>query len=639
MPTWVSSPVTRTGISATAVSAGFGNPAIPQGSVVSASLAGSITRTESGSGSRQYGVASASAGTYTNLGFVAANGTAPFDVDVTDRIAEIINAGDWDAGDPLNLWFRITLGSANNSRVNDAVLTIEWLDPVQEVDLEPLAAPVVFPPMGLSRRVSPAALAVPVTFPPLGVAAAGAVELAPEALAVPVAFPALAVTQGFRLAPVALAVPAAFPAIGMDPAGAVELAPEALAVPVAFPALAVEAAGGVEVAPVALASPVRFPALGIVGVWPVVPPPPWQEWIRSAEYRDLMSGLPTLDFRAEVVDRDEVVLAQVPMTDGSVTVDGEQPVRRRAVIDVPDPAFYPHAPTALLAKAAQNRVRVWQRVLRGPGRWGEVPMITGYTDVPELTHSATAATTFSVEIADAFSTIPEYSETVDVSGMRADLAIGRILSVVAPWVVTALTPVEHYLPAQYEAGVPGADPVADLVDIAAAAGCEVFADRMGVVVLRPVPRDVEPAADWSHSTVGELTVIPGRDYVNQVTVVSANPEVDPQIVSVWRDEDPSSPLNLLDPRARVWGIRLESGIVTEQGQADSYSSNEGHRRQQGLDVVKGVAIADWAREPGDVVHLDDPVTNRNGPHRIRMLSYPLRADAYMGFEVTGAMAW
>lgn len=403
--------------------------------------------------------------------------------------------------------------------------------------------------------------------------------------------------------------------------------------------LAVAGSGARESASSSASCGVELVLSGLGRVPALEPPPPWQEFVASREFQVLMSGTPTIDFRAEVIDRDGMFIRDVEITDGAVTIDREQPSRRRATVEVSDMSLFPRTPTAPLAKAAQNRVRVWFRVLRGPGRWGEIPLATVYPEDPSASHYATADPTFSLSGADAVSTIPPYLDLVDVSGLRADEAIERILRTVAPWIPLALTPSPYFLPARFEAGVPGADPWTDIEAIARAAGTEVFVDRMGVLVMRPLPTGLDVVADWTEDVVGGLEVEPSREYCNIVRVVSANPEVDPQIVAIARDEDPSSPLNVLDPLNLTYVVNLASGIIDDQGQAQSYADNELVRRQEGMDHVKGVAMIDPAREPGDVVLLDDDVTGRAGLHRLVLLNIPLNADAFMGFEATGARSW
>lgn len=59
---------------------------------------------------------------------------------------------------------------------------------------------------------------------------------------------------------------------------------------------------------------------------------------------------------------------------------------------------------------------------------------------------------------------------------------------------------------------------------------------------------------------------------NVVTVVSADPEVEPPVWATARDNDPTSPLFVQN--GHLLTRRIESGIVTSTPQAQTYADNE-----------------------------------------------------------------
>lgn len=59
---------------------------------------------------------------------------------------------------------------------------------------------------------------------------------------------------------------------------------------------------------------------------------------------------------------------------------------------------------------------------------------------------------------------------------------------------------------------------------------------------------------------------------NVVTVVSSNSEIDPPITARAEDNDPTSPLFV--GRGYLLTKRIESGIVTQQKQAQTFADNE-----------------------------------------------------------------
>src|SRR5690625_3963516 len=139
--------------------------------------------------------------------------------------------------------------------------------------------------------------------------------------------------------------------------------------------------------------------------------------------------------------------------------------------------------------------------------------------------------------------------SVTVGGQRGDEAIRAILTDAAPWAPLSLDRAERRLPAEYEAGEPGADPWNVCREIATSTGMLLHVDRMGVIRLtkRPDPA-APPVAEFVEGdtmAVTEVaTSVPMDRIRNKVVVhVTATQDADgndiePFSVTATVDDEP-----------------------------------------------------------------------------------------------------
>lgn len=98
--------------------------------------------------------------------------------------------------------------------------------------------------------------------------------------------------------------------------------------------------------------------------------------------------------------------------------------------------------------------------------------------------------------------------SVTVGGQRGDEAIRTILTQAAPWATMSLDRAENRLPAEYEAGEPGADPWDVCREIATSTDMLLHVDRMGVIrlVKRPDPA-APPVAEFIEGDTMAVTAV------------------------------------------------------------------------------------------------------------------------------------
>jgi len=181
-----------------------------------------------------------------------------------------------------------------------------------------------------------------------------------------------------------------------------------------------------------------------------------------------------------------------------------------------------------------------------------------------------------------------WDTALDLGGMTIDQAIATIVNDRAPWLKVAITPTEHTVGEDYEPGEPGTDPWEDIQALADAADMIVGVDRVGVLRLEPNPGVGPPVADFSEGPKTRLMGLPQVqtpvEYLNSVTVASADPDVQPPVTGTWRNEDTSIPLGRALSMGRLYHKRIENSIVTTKAQAETFARNYGTNRSSTIQV-------------------------------------------------------
>lgn len=283
----------------------------------------------------------------------------------------------------------------------------------------------------------------------------------------------------------------------------------------------------------------------------------------TAQFLEAIKRSYTLSIAVEVLDpADEVVVSNLPIRGGSVTVDAGSEIRYTASITVSDIAYLPRVPTDPLAPYG-NLVRIRRGIRYQNGTTERVPVGVyvidqpgGDMDIGPLTVAlkgkevilqrnkltapySTAGTTSHVEaITDLVAEVMP-TQTIDSSGVTGDQTPAT-----KAWDLDA-------------------DRWAACRELAAAIGCEVFFDAEGVLVVRdlpPAPADATPVwdiagGDGGVRIGGEVSmslsgIYNGVRCMSDGNGVDAAPPVSAQVV----DDDPLSPTRWGGPLGHVLKI-------------------------------------------------------------------------------------
>lgn len=344
----------------------------------------------------------------------------------------------------------------------------------------------------------------------------------------------------------------------------------------------------------------------------------------------------TLATLVEVLVDGLVVDVLTDVTNGEVTLDAGAASRGRLTLDVVGTDDL--IPTAFTDSLAPNGTEL--RVSRG----------IEFADRTELVR-------LGIYRIDRTSTTSDASEVhieaLDRSGRYIDAAFeeaGQVASGTSPTgaIFQVLLPVEPNLSpnnntarfASTEVLLPalafeeGQDRWAFCQGIATAIGCELYHDRNGVLVLRPIPVGADPVAtiaegeggvllgaerDWDRSPVYNRIIVTGEN--------TSNPTTPPRGVAT--DDDPRSPtyyFGRFGQKPYFWS----SSYISTDVQAADAASGILARTTGEPDVISFGAIVDPAREPGDVIELTrERLGLVHEAHVLDTVSIPLSSDGEM----------
>lgn len=320
---------------------------------------------------------------------------------------------------------------------------------------------------------------------------------------------------------------------------------------------------------IATTVPTGIPS-GLVFGSPIARVDTWRQIIEGPSWKAAVTAHQrTVGFRAEMVDKGDNHVLDVPITSGTIDFDGEAAEQWACQITVPGEEWIARNPKDPLDPRSGLRCRLWWRLLINGG-FVEVPVGTFVLEDPRITDNGAMPVT-SVRGRDPLTIIRRAgygSLVISVGGLTVPAALSRIMEAIAPTTPFRIDSTSTVtLPATYE--LTGSDPLDDMVTIASQASLNIRTDREGRVICAPNPTSQTIRADWQEGPDCPVTDL-ARDVntsqmLNSVTVVSTNPEVIPPISVTVEDDDPFSPTFV----GGVWGrrattIRTDS-IATEAG--------------------------------------------------------------------------
>jgi len=367
---------------------------------------------------------------------------------------------------------------------------------------------------------------------------------------------------------------------------------------------------------------VEFTAPSIIQIEPPVPPPiPWQTLLTTDAWAAAISDRQRLvACRVDLIDDSDSVVASFGqdstlggVVSGSVECNKTRAVRWTCDLVLSEPQLVPQSVDDWLGPLSRLRARVWWLIRLSDNTWGEVPVGTFHLNSPRVSDKPDG---FSIQVTgdDPVAQIRQarWIDGLDLSEMRVDLALKKILEDRAPWVKTSITPVEYELPSNYfVGGDAGGDPWDAITAVADAGNLEVAADRLGVITAVPADRERADVRDvgWAEgdncSMFSLSHQITTDDMLNVFLVEGASPDLQGNeetpvgVSAVVRDDDPTSPLWV--GHGRIYSDYYQSDAFTTEEQCIAYAKTEMARRRALINKVELVARARPDLDLGDVV--------------------------------------
>lgn len=312
----------------------------------------------------------------------------------------------------------------------------------------------------------------------------------------------------------------------------------------------------------------------------------WRQIIEGESWRAAVTAHQrTVGFRAEMIDKNDSHVTDIPLSAGSISFDGDTAEQWACQVSIPGEEWIADGPSDPLDPRSGLRMRLWWRLLINGG-WVEVPVGTFVMEDPRITDNGAMPTT-GMRGRDPLTIIRRSgygSLVISVGGLTVPAALERIMRQIAPSTPFRIESNSTVtLPPTYE--LTGQDPLDDLVNIARQADLVIRTDPEGRVVCARNPDSQTIRADWQEGPDCPVTDL-SRDVntsqmLNSVTVVSTNPEIIPPISVTVEDDDPSSPTWV----GGVWGRRSMTmrtdAVATEEGaRATAQGLLNGRRRPQ-----------------------------------------------------------
>ena len=334
------------------------------------------------------------------------------------------------------------------------------------------------------------------------------------------------------------------------------------------------------------------------------------EQVREISYR-----VPVLDPAGNEVD-------EVPAESLDVDFDGEGSERWELSLTLSDPAWVPKRWSDPLDGRSGLRVRPYWQLL-DPSSHAvlfEVPLCTMWLEDPDIEDDGTSVSV-TVKGHDAVNRARRGGyggRTVDISGMTVSAALAVTLSALG---------VDEYRIASSAATVPNpyvlgqlSDPWEDVSELAQMAGCDVYADRLGVIVVAPRPDPQTVRFDWQEGPwcpVVSLTRGPRTSSIrNRVVVTSSSPDVTPFSVVV-EDTDPSSPTWVGNKDFGIRETRIQSDKVADEAGALGMANASFARWIRGTDDLTVETVQRPDMEFRDLVAAKSDRSGVSGLWRVR----------------------
>lgn len=310
--------------------------------------------------------------------------------------------------------------------------------------------------------------------------------------------------------------------------------------------------------------------------------------------------------RVDVLLEGVPVREDLPIVDGSVSVDGGSAVRRSLSLTIADPDDFPRADDSVLAPFG-HRLRVQRgiRYLDGSVEWVPVGFFVVETVEGDVHSGPLTITAPGLESLIQAAPFEQAVSTRPYAHARA--FVEAQLQAVDPSILL-VDESEHgtdsLATVVYD---PGADRWQAIQDVAASVGCEVFADAQGSFVMRDVPTmgdiDWDVSAGANGVLVSAARSVSADGVYNRVTVHGENTADDaPPVSGTATITDPTDPLRYDGPYGRRVLVTT-SDYATTANRALIAANAELRRRRGSNRTVSLSAVPNAALDVGDTIRV------------------------------------
>ncbi len=339
----------------------------------------------------------------------------------------------------------------------------------------------------------------------------------------------------------------------------------------------------------------------------------------SDAFLDAIRGSHKVTARAELL-ADGSFVQDLDVVGGSVKVDENAAQLRSLTCTMADPTgtLTPASLTDPLAPAG-NELRIWRGV-ETPTLTEEVPLgVFGIADV-DVGSSSTGGATLSITGFDRSKKVEEarFSEPYYVIPLSTyDTLILFIIATQAPGVFQGISPNMVSIPTLTSAGVynTGDDPWKAAREVAKSAGCDLYFDAEGRMILRNTPDPDQAAVVYGYAE--------GANGVTAVGESSAitDQQAEPVAATVW-DDNPASPtyyLSKFGKKPRFYS----SPFIKTAAQAQAAAAAILHTCKGMAEDVTFTTVVNPAHEVGDVVTVEMAAAKIDARYVLSSFTVPL----------------
>lgn len=318
-----------------------------------------------------------------------------------------------------------------------------------------------------------------------------------------------------------------------------------------------------------------------------------------------------------------IVLGDLPITTGSITIDRTASVRRTCTITVAaSPEIEAVLPTARRRSPLDpygNEIALQRGIVYPDGTTEMIPLgvfgvrTSDLKDDKDGRYLEITGVDRSMQIADAKYALTVYSIA---RGTNLVTAIANLVNDRLPTNVTVIAADTGYTtPLLVLDG--NISPWEVITNLGAAAGCEVFFDPLGNLVIQDEPDPTMGEADWSYAEGVDCTILAlERSYTveatyNAVVITGENGQGDVPVIGSAVDSDPASPTYYYGPFGPR-PVTESSPLALTSGQATTIAaarlrSLTGLSEKIQLEIIPNPAldVSDILAVRREVIDVDD----------------------------------